>query len=63
MQKFKTRYGGLFSCARFPPSLGTSAADIAEPGTSPVGCSKIVELIRAEMSDSLVHAERYGWGV
>jgi 3-isopropylmalate dehydrogenase len=42
---------------------GYRTADIAEPGTEPVGCSKIVELIRAEMSDSLVHAERYGWGV
>ena len=42
---------------------GYRTQDIAERGTSPVGCSKIVDLIRAEMSDSLVHAERYGWGV
>jgi 3-isopropylmalate dehydrogenase len=42
---------------------GYRTADIAEPGSQSVGCSKMVELIRGEMTDSLLHAERYGWGV
>jgi len=42
---------------------GYRTADIAEPGTEPVGCTKMVELIRAEMAESPLHAERYGWGV
>jgi len=37
---------------------GQSAA-----GQSIVGCSQMAERIRAEMADSLLHAEHYGWGV
>ena len=42
---------------------GYRTADIVEPASQAVSCSKMVELIRAEMTDSLLHAERYGWGV
>jgi 3-isopropylmalate dehydrogenase len=42
---------------------GYRTADIAEPGSQAVSCPKMVELIRGEMTDSLLHAERYGWGV
>jgi len=42
---------------------GYRTADIAKPGNEHVACSRMVELIRAEMTDSPLHAERYGWGV
>jgi 3-isopropylmalate dehydrogenase len=42
---------------------GYRTMDIAEPGGRTVRCSEFTEHIRAEMSDVLVHHERYGWGV
>ncbi|MFZ0736419.1 MAG: 3-isopropylmalate dehydrogenase [Candidatus Acidiferrales bacterium] len=42
---------------------GYRTSDIAEAGSQVVGCTKMVECIRAELSDSMLHAERYGWGV
>lgn len=42
---------------------GYRTMDIAEPGARTVRCSEFAEQIRAEMSDVLVHHERYGWGV
>jgi hypothetical protein len=37
--------------------------DIAEPGSRILRCSEFTSQIRAEMRDSLLHTERYGWGV
>jgi hypothetical protein len=37
--------------------------DIAQPGGRIVRGSEFAEHIRAEMHDSLVHTEHYGWGV
>jgi 3-isopropylmalate dehydrogenase len=42
---------------------GYRTTDLAQPGTHVVGCTRLVECIRAELSDSMHHAERYGWGV
>jgi len=42
---------------------GFRTMDIAEPGGRTVRGSEFTEHIRAEMSDVLVHHERYGWGV
>ena len=42
---------------------GYRTPDIAERASEAVGCSKMVELISCEMTDSMLHAERYGWGV
>ncbi len=42
---------------------GYRTADIAEPGSTVVGCSELTEMIRAEMRASLEQIERYGWGV
>jgi 3-isopropylmalate dehydrogenase len=42
---------------------GYRTVDIAEPGARSVPCSEFTEQIRGEMSDVLVHHERYGWGV
>jgi 3-isopropylmalate dehydrogenase len=42
---------------------GYRTMDIAEPGGRTVRCSEFTEHVRAEMSDVLVHQERYGWGV
>ena len=42
---------------------GYRTNEIAEPGCQIVGCTKMTECIRAEMADSTLHAERYGWGV
>ena len=42
---------------------GYRTMDIAEPGGRILGCSEFTEQIRAEMSDVMVHHERYGWGV
>jgi 3-isopropylmalate dehydrogenase len=42
---------------------GYRTADIAEPASTVVGCSALVELIRREMQESLRQFERYGWGV
>lgn len=42
---------------------GYRTMDIAEPGGRTVRCSEFTEHVRAEMSDVLVHHERYGWGV
>jgi 3-isopropylmalate dehydrogenase len=42
---------------------GHRTMDIAEPGARSIPCSEFTEHIRGEMSDVLVHHERYGWGV
>jgi len=42
---------------------GYRTMDIAEHGGRTLRCSEFTEHIRAEMSDVLVHHERYGWGV
>jgi 3-isopropylmalate dehydrogenase len=42
---------------------GYRTPDIAEPGQRAIGGSVFTELLREEMLRSLVHAERYGWGV
>jgi 3-isopropylmalate dehydrogenase len=42
---------------------GYRTVDIAESGARSVSCSEFTEQIRGEMSDVLVHHERYGWGV
>ncbi len=42
---------------------GYRTNEIAEPGSQVVGCTKMTDCIRAEMADSALHAERYGWGV
>jgi 3-isopropylmalate dehydrogenase len=42
---------------------GYRTADIAEPDSFVVACSRLTELIRGEMQASLEHLERYGWGV
>jgi 3-isopropylmalate dehydrogenase len=44
-------------------SRGYRTMDIAQPGSRIVRGSEFSEHIRAEMHDSLVHTERYGWGV
>ena len=44
-------------------SRGYRTMDIAQPGSRIVRGSEFAEHIRAEMHDSLVHTERYGWGV
>jgi 3-isopropylmalate dehydrogenase len=44
-------------------SRGYRTMDIAQPGSRIVRGSEFTEQIRAEMHDSLVHTERYGWGV
>ena len=44
-------------------AAGYRTADIAEPESTVVGCSRLAELIRAEMQASLEQLERYGWGV
>jgi 3-isopropylmalate dehydrogenase len=42
---------------------GHRTMDIAEPGSRILRCSEFTSQIRAEMRDSLLHTERYGWGV
>jgi 3-isopropylmalate dehydrogenase len=42
---------------------GYRTVDLAEHDSHVVGCSALVKLVRAEMSESLVRAEPYGWGV
>jgi len=42
---------------------GNRTMDIAEPGSRILRCSEFTSQIRAEMRDSLLHTERYGWGV
>jgi 3-isopropylmalate dehydrogenase len=42
---------------------GYRTMDIAEPGSRILRCSEFAAQIRGEMRDSLVHTERYGWGV
>lgn len=37
--------------------------DIAEPGSRVLLSSELTAQIRAELHESLVHSERYGWGV
>jgi 3-isopropylmalate dehydrogenase len=44
-------------------SRGYRTMDIAQPGSRIVRGSEFAEHIRAEMHDSLVHTEHYGWGV
>jgi len=42
---------------------GARTMDIAQAGNRVMRGSEFTEEIRAEMHDSLVQAERYGWGV
>jgi 3-isopropylmalate dehydrogenase len=42
---------------------GYRTMDIAEPGCRILRCSEFASQIRSEMRDSLLHTERYGWGV
>jgi 3-isopropylmalate dehydrogenase len=42
---------------------GYRTMDIAEPGSRVLRSSEFTEQIRAELHESLVHSERYGWGV
>lgn len=42
---------------------GYRTADLAEPGSTTVGCSAFTELVRAEMRRSVRQFEPYGWGV
>jgi 3-isopropylmalate dehydrogenase len=42
---------------------GYRTMDIAEPGSRVLRSSEFTEQIRAELQESLVHSERYGWGV
>lgn len=42
---------------------GYRTSDIAEPGGRSVRSSELIEQIRSELHDVLVHHERYGWGV
>jgi 3-isopropylmalate dehydrogenase len=44
-------------------AAGYRTPDIAEPGSTIVGCSGLITQIRSEMRASLEHLERYGWGV
>jgi 3-isopropylmalate dehydrogenase len=42
---------------------GYRTMDIAEPGSRVLRSSEFTGNIRAELHESLVHSERYGWGV
>jgi 3-isopropylmalate dehydrogenase len=42
---------------------GYRTIDIMENGGKLLRCSEFTDHIRAELSDALVHSERYGWGV
>ena len=42
---------------------GFRTSDIADPKSTVVPCSKLVELIRRELNEMPHHTERYGWGV
>ena len=42
---------------------GYRTIDIAESGSRILRCSEITSRIQSEMHDSLLHTERYGWGV
>ncbi len=42
---------------------GYRTTDIAEPGSRVLRSSEFTGQIRAELHESLVHSERYGWGV
>ncbi len=42
---------------------GYRTSDIAEADSKIIGCSAMTEMIRTEMGESLLHSERYGWGV
>jgi 3-isopropylmalate dehydrogenase len=42
---------------------GYRTMDIAELGSRVLRSSEFTEQIRAELHESLVHSERYGWGV
>jgi 3-isopropylmalate dehydrogenase len=42
---------------------GYRTIDIAERGSRILRCSEFTSRIRGEMHDSLLHTERYGWGV
>jgi 3-isopropylmalate dehydrogenase len=42
---------------------GYRTMDIAESGSRVLRCSEFTSQIRSEMHDSLLHTERYGWGV
>jgi 3-isopropylmalate dehydrogenase len=42
---------------------GYRTMDTAEPGSRILRCSEFASQIRGEMRESLLHTERYGWGV
>ncbi|MBI3664132.1 MAG: 3-isopropylmalate dehydrogenase [Acidobacteria bacterium] len=42
---------------------GYRTSDLAGPLSTVVSCSRFTAMVRAELEDSLVHVERYGWGV
>src|ERR1700693_870827 len=44
-------------------SAGYRTADLAAPGSKPIGTAGFMEILHGEMQRTLEHAERYGWGV
>lgn len=42
---------------------GYRTPDIANATSQIIGCAKMAECISSEMTDSMLHVERYGWGV
>ncbi len=42
---------------------GYRTPDIADATSQIIGCAKMAECISSEMADSMLHVERYGWGV
>lgn len=44
-------------------ACGIRTQDIAEPSSTVVGCSRFVNMVRAEMKDLLETQESYGWAV
>jgi 3-isopropylmalate dehydrogenase len=44
-------------------SSGYRTADLAAPGSKPIGTAGFMGALHDEMQRTLEHAERYGWGV
>jgi 3-isopropylmalate dehydrogenase len=44
-------------------SGGYRTADLASPGSRPIGTAGFMAVLHEEMQRTLEHAERYGWGV
>lgn len=44
-------------------AAGYRTPDVADGGSTLVGCQKFVELVRVEMQESLQQVQPYGWGV